>query len=53
MILLVHLLQHLGVPSGTAIAVVIAVKKFLRDAGAKIGTRRDRGRGQRSIRGYR
>jgi len=48
MILLVHLLEHLGVPSGTAITIVIASKKFLKGAGAKMGARRDRDRGQRS-----
>ena len=30
MIIVIHLLQHLGVPSGAAIAIVIAAKKFLK-----------------------
>jgi hypothetical protein len=51
MILLVHLLEHLGVPSGTAIGIVIAGKKFLNGAGAKMGRRRNRH--QRSLRDYR
>jgi len=53
MILLAHLLEHLGVPSGAAIAIVIAGKRFLEGAGARIGVRRDRDRSQRSIRDYR
>ena len=40
---LVHLLEHLGVPSGAAIAVVIVVMKFIKGGSAKIGARRDRG----------
>jgi hypothetical protein len=56
MIILIHLLQHLGVPSGAAIAVVIAGQKFLKGGAAKIGARRDRAdrnRGQRPLRDYR
>ncbi len=53
MILLVHLLGHLGVPSGTAIAIVIVGRKVLKGAGAKKRARRDGDRGQRPIRGYR
>ena len=30
MIIVIHLLQHLGLPSGAAIAIVIAAKKFLK-----------------------
>ena len=43
MFMLVHLLEHLGVPSGAAIAVVIVVMKFIKGGSAKIGARRDRG----------
>lgn len=53
MILLVHLLEHLGVPSGTAFAIVIASRRFIKGAGAKMGARGDRDRGHRSIRDYR
>ncbi|HEY3951839.1 MAG TPA: hypothetical protein VGM53_00555 [Streptosporangiaceae bacterium] len=42
MIILIHLLQHLGVPSGIAIAVVIAVMKVAKGGGRKLGARRDR-----------
>jgi hypothetical protein len=42
MIILIHLLQHLGVPSGIAIAVVIAVMKVVKGGGRKLGARRDR-----------
>jgi hypothetical protein len=48
MIFLVHLLEHLGVPSGAAIAIVISLKKFLKGGAAKLrahpGGRDDRGR---------
>ena len=37
MILLVHLLVHLGVPSGKAIPIVIVGRKVLRGAGARTG----------------
>jgi hypothetical protein len=42
MIFLIHLLEHLGVPSGAAIAIVITGKRFLGGGTAKIGARRDR-----------
>ena len=42
MILLVHLLEHLGVPSGGALAIVITGKKVLKNAGPKMGAHRDR-----------
>ena len=42
MIVLVHLLEHLGVPSGAAIAVVIVVMKFIKGGSAQIGARRGR-----------
>lgn len=48
MISLIHLLEHLGLPSGVAIGIVIACRKLL-TAGLKMGVRRDRDRG--SIRG--
>lgn len=44
MIILIHLLQHLGLPSGAAIAVVIAARKFLKGGIARIGGHRDRDR---------
>jgi hypothetical protein len=56
MIILIHLLEHLGLPSGAAIAVVIGGKKFLTGGVAKIGARRDRGhreRDRRPVRNYR
>jgi hypothetical protein len=45
MILLMHLLEHMGLPSGVAIAVSIGVMKVAK-AGvrAKIGSRGHRGR---------
>jgi hypothetical protein len=56
MIMLVHLLEHLGLPSGAAIAIVIAGKKLLRGGAARMGARRDRDRDRdrdyRSIRDY-
>jgi hypothetical protein len=43
MILLMHLLEHMGLPSGSAIAVSIAVMKVAKAAvRAKIGPRGDR-----------
>jgi hypothetical protein len=42
MTLLIHLLEHLGVPSGTAVAVAVAGRKFVKRGFASIGTRRDR-----------
>jgi len=44
MITLIHLLQHLGLPSGAAIAIVIAGKKLLKSGIARTGARRDRSR---------
>ena len=44
MIILIHLLEHLGLPSGAAIAIVIVAKKLLTGAfGRKTGARGDRG----------
>ncbi len=42
MILLTHLLEHFGVPSGVAIAVAIAVMKVVKGGGSKLVGRRDR-----------
>lgn len=42
MIILIHLLQHLGLPSGAAIGIVIAGKKLLKGRIARTGARRDR-----------
>jgi hypothetical protein len=42
MTLLIHLLEHLGLPSGAAVAVAVAGKKLLRSGFAGAGTRRDR-----------
>jgi hypothetical protein len=56
MIILIHLLEHLGVPAGAAITVVTGGKKFLTGGAAKIGARRDRGnrgRDRRPLRDYR
>jgi hypothetical protein len=50
-ILLIHLLEHLGVPSGVAIAIVIAGRKALKAGGTRMGARRDHA--QRSVRGRR
>jgi len=46
-IILIHLLEHLGLPSGAAIAVVIAGRKLLKSGLARTGTGRGRDRGQR------
>jgi hypothetical protein len=51
MIIVIHLLEHLGVPSGAAIAIVIAAKKFLKGGIARTPARRGRGPG--SIRDHR
>jgi hypothetical protein len=40
-ILLIHLLEHLGIPSGAAIAIVIAGRKLVRAGGARMGARRN------------
>ena len=53
MIMLIHLLQHLGLPSGVAIAVVVAGRKLLKGGIAKIGAQHNRDRDQRSSRHYR
>jgi hypothetical protein len=42
MIIVIHLLQHLGVPSGAAVAIVIAARKLLKGGIARTATRRDR-----------
>jgi hypothetical protein len=42
MIFLIHPLEHFGVPSGAAIAIVIAGKKLLKGGTSKIGTHRNR-----------
>jgi len=42
MIILIHLLEHLGVPSGAAIAIIIAGRKLLKGGLARTGMRRDR-----------
>jgi hypothetical protein len=42
MIFLIHLLEHSGLPSGAAIAVVIAGQKLLKGGTSKIGAHRDR-----------
>lgn len=47
MIFLIHLLEHLGVPSGAAIAIVIAGRKLLKGGTSKIGARRGRDDGDR------
>jgi hypothetical protein len=52
-ILLIHLLEHLGVPSGAAIAVVIAGRKVLKSGISRMGPRRDHDRDRRSVHGYR
>jgi hypothetical protein len=53
-ILLIHLLQHLGVPSGAAIAIVIAGKKLLKGVTARLGHgHNDHDGSQRHPRDYR
>lgn len=39
---LIHLLEHLGVPSGAAIAIAITSNKLLKGGTSKIGARRGR-----------
>lgn len=51
MIFLIHLLEHLGVPAGVAIALVIAAKKAVTGGVSK--TRGRRARDRRNTRGYR
>ena len=45
MLTLIHLLQHLGVPSGVAIGVVVAARKLLSGGFARAAARRGRIRG--------
>jgi len=52
-IFLIHLLEHLGVPSGAAIAIVIAGRKVLKAGALRMGPHRDRDRDRRSVRDYR
>jgi hypothetical protein len=52
-IFLIHLLEHLGVPSGAAIAVIIAGRKALKAGASRIGPPRGRDRDRGSVRGYR
>jgi len=52
-IILIHLLQHLGLPSGAAIAVVIAGRKLLKGGIARTAARRDRDRQRGSSRDFR
>ena len=42
MIFLIHLLEHFGVSSGAAIAIVIAGQKFLKGATSQIRAHHDR-----------
>jgi hypothetical protein len=53
MILLIHLLQHLGLPSGIAIAVVIAGRRLLKGGNSRTRDRRDRDRSRRHSRACR
>lgn len=39
---LIHLLEHLGVPSGAAIAIAITGSRLLKGGTSKIGARRGR-----------
>jgi hypothetical protein len=52
-IFLIHLLEHLGLPSGAAIAIVIAGRKLLKAGAARMSPDRNRARDRGSIRGYR
>jgi hypothetical protein len=52
-IFLIHLLEHLGLPSGAAIAIVIAGRKALKAGTSRMGPPRGRDRDRRSVRGYR
>jgi hypothetical protein len=52
-IFLIHLLEHLGLPSGVAIAIVVAARKLLKAATARMSPDRNRARDRRSIGGYR
>jgi hypothetical protein len=62
MITLIHLLQHVGIPSGVAIVLVIGARKLLKGGLASLGGGRDRDRDRarardldrgRRARGYR
>jgi hypothetical protein len=53
MIFLIHLLEHLGLPSGVAIAIVIACRKALNAGASRLSGHRDHDRRRRSVRGYR
>jgi hypothetical protein len=46
--LLIHLLEHLGIPSGAAISIVITGRKLLKGGTSKIGARRGRDNRDRS-----
>jgi hypothetical protein len=43
-IILIHLLEHLGLPSGAAIALVIAARKLVKGGISRSGIGQDRGR---------
>ena len=53
MIFLIHLLEHMGLPSGAAIAVVIAARKLLKAGTSRVTGHRGHDRGRRSAGGYR
>ena len=53
MIFLIHLLQDLGIPSGVALAVIIASRKIYNGGTSKNRNQRDRGRDRRRSRAYR
>jgi hypothetical protein len=52
-IFLIHLLEHLGLPSGAAIAIVVAARKLLKAGAARMNPDRNRARDRRTIGGYR
>jgi hypothetical protein len=51
MILLIHLLQHLGLPSGVAIAIIIAGRKLLKGGTTRGRSPRDHRRSRGVTRG--
>jgi hypothetical protein len=53
MIILIHLLEHLGLPSGAAIAIIIVARKLLKGGLARTGLRRDHDREQGRSRDHR
>jgi len=53
MIILIHLLEHLGVPSGAAIAIIIAGRKLVKGGLARTGARRDQDRDRSRSRDHR